>query len=157
MNRDTRLNLAIIDERDERDERDDATPTRIIASGTQLFVAVGPARRVACCGHARGRPPRRPKRAAGMWLSAWANVEGATRVVVRAVWPGRTVTPRVDRSMLGGAAAQEQTIERYTREVLAVVPLTRFLDPFEIAAALYLADDGPRPAVLTVGGGEVPH
>lgn len=98
------------------------------------------------------------KWAAQAWLTAQVAAEGPGGVAVRALCPGRTLTPLLEDSMNGVAAAQRKSVEQYTAEILTVVPLARFARTAEIAAAaLYLAEPGLRPAVLAVSGGEVPH
>jgi NAD(P)-dependent dehydrogenase (short-subunit alcohol dehydrogenase family) len=98
------------------------------------------------------------KWAAQAWLEGQAELEGGAGVAIRTLCPGRTLTNMLKGSNEVFAAEQGMTVEDYTRESLDAVPLGRFADPTEIAAAaLYLADAGARPAVLAATGGEVPH
>jgi NAD(P)-dependent dehydrogenase (short-subunit alcohol dehydrogenase family) len=97
------------------------------------------------------------KWAAHAWLESRARLAG-DEVSVRIVCPGRTTTPLLHGALEGAAAGRGETLEKYTSDVLALIPLGRFAEPDEIAGAcLYLAEAGRRPTGLPVTGGEVPY
>lgn len=92
------------------------------------------------------------------WVQSIAPHLSAEGVFVRALCPGRTEGPLLERALEGFAAEAGLTVPEYVEGILALIPLGRYATTGETAAAaVYLADRSPaRPTVLATSGGEVP-
>jgi len=133
-----------------------ATLAPLAADGGGAFVAI------ASQAALRGEPDNAvycaSKWAVTGWVSAIAPHLALDGVRVRALCPGRTEGPLLERALEGFAAEAGQTVEEYVADILKLIPLGRYARVEETAAAaVYLAETtATRPTILATSGGEVP-
>ncbi len=91
--------------------------------------------------------------AMGNWAKSLANELGPDGITVNNILPGFTRTERLDEIIRGKAGSTEQTEEEITASMQKTVPLRRFAQPEEIAAAAaFLAS----PAAAYISGINLP-
>lgn len=87
------------------------------------------------------------------WAKTLAGEVGRYGITVNNVLPGYTKTQRLDSLVAGKATATRRDVEDVERELLAVVPMGRFGEAWEVAAAIgFLAS----PAAAYVTGVSLP-
>lgn len=74
--------------------------------------------------------------AVAAWSKTLASELGEFGITVNNVLPGYTRTQRLDQIITDRANASGQTLEHITKSMLASVPVARFAEPAEIAAAI---------------------
>ena len=90
------------------------------------------------------------------WVRALAPALATEGVALRALCPGCTKSPLLYGAQARFAAAHGIPLERFLEQRIAGIPVGRFAEVEETAAAaLYLADKGERPVILAATGGEV--
>lgn len=91
--------------------------------------------------------------AVASWAKTWANEAGPHKVTVNNVLPGYTSTGRLDEIIQKRAAATGADPETVAAQFRAHVPLRRFAEPEEVAAAVaFLAS----PAAAYINGVNLP-
>lgn len=91
--------------------------------------------------------------AVAAWAKTWAGEAGRHGITVNNVLPGYTATGRLDEIIQKRAAASGQTVEITAEQFKNSVPLRRFAEPSEVAAAVaFLAS----PAAAYVNGINLP-
>ncbi len=99
--------------------------------------------------------------AVGNWAKTLANELGPYQITVNNVLPGATATERLAGIISHKAAKSGQTIEAITHHMQSEIPLQRFAEPQEVAAAIaFLAS--PAAAYISginlpVDGGRTPN
>jgi NAD(P)-dependent dehydrogenase (short-subunit alcohol dehydrogenase family) len=91
------------------------------------------------------------------WVRALApTLRAEEGVTLRALCPGCTKSPLLFGAQARFAAARGVELAAFLRERMAAIPVGRFAEVEETAAAaLYLAGPGERPVVFAATGGEV--
>jgi len=91
--------------------------------------------------------------AVASWAKTWANEVGASGITVNNVLPGYTGTARLREILEKRAAASGQPVETVETHFKNQVPLRRFAEPTEVAAAVaFLAS----PAAAYINGINLP-
>lgn len=91
--------------------------------------------------------------AVASWAKTWANEAGRFGITVNNILPGYTLTGRLKEIMEKRAAASQSTMEAVEKQFKNQVPLQRFAEPAEIAAAVaFLAS----PAAGYINGVNLP-
>lgn len=91
--------------------------------------------------------------AVASWAKTWANEVGPFGITVNNVLPGYTATGRLDEILRKRAAATGQPPEVVAEQFKSQVPLRRFAEPAEVAAAVaFLAS----PAAAYINGINLP-